>query len=191
MIALRDSLPLIRHAGGYVSAFEREWLRRSLVEAARKAGHADWWLADHVLESIVRYLEDQFDGSELSVRHLGRAVRTVLHGIGHGNVAEHFDPIPPPRRVCLTELAARAGAGYELAFFGLLGTELDTLAALGVRTIRLEGLEPCVKRLRAAKAWRADCRTLQADIVGFVRDRLARAHPDTLPGSAPLTLTLC
>jgi hypothetical protein len=188
MIALRDNLPLIRHAGGYVSCFERDWLHRSLVEAAHKAGYEKWWLAEHVIESVVRYLEDQFVGNELCSSGLGRAVRSVLEGIGYGEVAAQFEPLPPARRVSLPELAARAGTGYELAFFQLLESELTLLAGLGVRTLVLDGLQPCVKRLRGAKAWRADCRVLSDEIVDFVRDRLGSATP--APASPPLALTL-
>jgi len=188
MIALRDNLPLIRHSGGYVSSFERDWLHRSLVDAARKAGYEQWWLADHVLESVVRYLEEQFVGNELCSSGLERAVRSVLRGIGYSEVAQHFDPSPPARRLSLIELAHRAGAGYELAFFRLLEAEISTLLSLGVRALILEGVQPCVKILRGAKVWRADCRELLDEVVGFVRDRVA--VEEALPESSPLSLSL-
>jgi hypothetical protein len=59
MIALRDNLPLVQLENGQAVAFERTWLLRALAQAARKAGYHQWWLAEHVAESVTTYLRDQ------------------------------------------------------------------------------------------------------------------------------------
>ena len=61
MIALRDEIPLIQLTDGQAVAFERQWLMRSLARAARKAGYPQWWLAEHVVESVAEYLRTQRD----------------------------------------------------------------------------------------------------------------------------------
>ena len=45
MISLKDNLPVIQLASGQAIAFERDWLVRSLAQAAARAGYAKWWLA--------------------------------------------------------------------------------------------------------------------------------------------------
>jgi len=58
MIALRDSLPLLRHGDGEFCAIRREWLSLCLYRAAEKAGYSRWWLAEHVAASAVCYLKN-------------------------------------------------------------------------------------------------------------------------------------
>ena len=89
MISLRDDLPLIQLANGQAVAFEREWLIESLNRAARKAGYDQWWLAEHVAESVAHYLRDQREWNVIPVERLGRAVQSAVEVIGYGDVARH------------------------------------------------------------------------------------------------------
>ena len=95
MICLKDNLPVIQLASGQAIAFERDWLVRSLTQAAARAGYAKWWLASHVAESVTEFLRDQPDLNVLpedffcgrlkatEVAHetarLSTVLRTVLH----------------------------------------------------------------------------------------------------------------
>src|SRR3954464_9709620 len=105
MIAFWDNLPLIEHANGRVSAFERDWLTRSLAKAAAKAGYAHWWLAEHVAMSVTEYLRQQRDVNVVPVDWLGAPVKTALQGIGYADVAEVFEPSRPRVEVSLVDLA--------------------------------------------------------------------------------------
>ena len=95
MIALKDNLPVIQLASGQVIAFEREWLVRSLAQAAARAGYAKWWLAGHVAESVATYLHDQDNVNVIPVEQLSRAVQSVLQVIGYAEVAQYFVPAAP------------------------------------------------------------------------------------------------
>lgn len=169
MIAFRDNLPLVELATGQTVAFERDWLVRSLVRAARKAGFAQWWLAEHVAESVTEYLRSQNELNVLPVQQLTKAVQSVLQVIGYAEVGRHFAAGRPVAQISLVELAREAGTGYELAFFDMLARRIQGLVQEEHCDFELFGLEPCVKLLRARKAWSRDCDALRAEIVSFAR----------------------
>ena len=110
MIALRDGLPLLQFEGGRIVAFERGWLVASLQTAAHKAGYPQWWLAEHVTESIATYLSLRYEENVVGMPRLAKAVEAVLQVIGYAEVASHFFPAPPPLKISLLELAREAGS---------------------------------------------------------------------------------
>lgn len=169
MIAFRDNLPLVELATGQTVAFERGWLVRSLTRAGRKAGFANWWLAEHVAESVTEYLRTRGDLTVLPVEQLTKTVQSVLQVIGYAEIGEHFEAGRPVAQISLVELARQAGSGYELAFFEMLGRRIQGLVHEEHCDFELFGLEPCVKLLRARKAWSRDCDALRAEIVSFAR----------------------
>lgn len=185
MICLKDNLPVVQLAGGQVFAFERDWLVRSLARAAARAGYAQWWLAGHVAESVTAYLREQTELNVLPVERLTAAVCSVLQVIGYGEIGRHFTPAPPRVQVSLVELAREAGAGYELAFFEMLGRRLQELCREPGSCFDLLGLERCVKLLRAKKSWSRDCDALREEIVTF-----AREHSGTAAARNEITFSL-
>jgi hypothetical protein len=180
MIALRDEMPLVQFEGGEVSAFDPVWLTRRLVRAAEKAGYPQWWLAEHVAASVSNYLRYRYTGNVLTAPRLADAVNSVLQVIGYAEVARHFEAGPAPVRISLLEVAKKAGSGYELAFFELLGRSMQQLLGTQAAHFELFDLELCVKELRARKIWARDCQALRDEIISFLRDQLAAAtHPLT------------
>jgi hypothetical protein len=177
MIALRDGLPLVEFGSGRVALFERSWLVRSLVRAAQKAGYPQWWLAEHVAESVTAYLRERCDSSVVALPRLTSAVQSVLQVIGYAEVANHFEAEPPPVKLSLLELARKAGAAYELAFFQQLGAIIRDAIAARAGYFELFGLEQAVKQLRARKLWSRDCDALRSEIVSFVREQIGAAGP--------------
>jgi hypothetical protein len=178
MIALKDNLPVIQLSSGQVIAFEGEWLVRSLVHAAARAGYEKWWLASHVARSVEDYLHDQDNVNILPVERLTNAVQSVLQVIGYAEVARHFVPAAPRVQVSLVELAREAGSGYELAFFEMLGRRIQELCREKNSCFELLGLELCVKVLRARKVWSRDCEVLRSEIVSFAREQNSSAAAD-------------
>ncbi|HEY8900025.1 MAG TPA: hypothetical protein VIM61_06405 [Chthoniobacterales bacterium] len=152
--------------------FEVRWLSEGLKRAASRAGYQKWWLAQHVTETVLTYLRNDFTDPILALPQLRTTVRSVLQVIGYADVATHFEPLPPPFRLSLAALAREAGAGYELMFFRLLQEHLRTIADSPSLHVELFDLHPCVKLLRSAKNWRSDCSGLRAEIVRFVREEL-------------------
>jgi hypothetical protein len=170
MIALLDDLPMVRFVDGSTAPFQRDWLQRSLVTAARKAGYPQWWLAEHVAASVTEFLRTQREDSVLTVEALDRSVRQVLQVIGYAEVGRQFEVGRPMVKISLVELAQAAGTGYELAFFDLLGRRLDEVVRNEGGCFELFGLLRCVRMLRGRKTWSRDCDTLRDEIVSFTRD---------------------
>jgi hypothetical protein len=175
MIALLDNLPLVRLTDGTTMPFEREWLLSALASAARKAGYPQWWLAEHVAESVTDFLRTQESPPVLSVEALTQSVRQVLQVIGYAEVGRHFEAGRPLVKISLVALAQAAGSGYELAFFDLLARRLQEALREHSGCFELFGLEPCVKLLRARKAWSRDCAALRDEIVAFAREQTGLA----------------
>src|SRR3954468_6255965 len=174
MIALKDDLPLIQLPNGLSVSFDRAWLTRSLNRAATKAGYRQWWLADHVAQSVTEYLRAQKEATVMPVTQLNEAVRSVLEGIGYPEVGQHFISGRPRVTVSLIDLARDAGTGYELAFFELLKGQIRRLVCEEGCDFELWGLDRCVKLLKACKVWRRDCAELQAEIIDFAREQTER-----------------
>lgn len=178
MIAFPNDFPLIRLSDGTAITFEPDWLASSLVDAANKAGMPKWWLASHVTASVTEYLRAEADAPVIEAERLERAVRSVLQCIGYAEVGQFFAVGRPTVHISLVELVREAGAGYELAFFELLGRRLAEIFATGAARFQLIGLEACVKLLRARKVWSRDCDRLQAEIVTFTRQQTGFAASD-------------
>lgn len=172
MIALRNNLPLVEMGNGRLIPFERNWIIRSVSLAATKAGYRKWWLSEHVVEAVTIYF--QYEGMEptLTEPQLSTAVSSVLQVIGYADVAGWFQLLPPPVHISLSELASRAGHGYELIFFDLLRSELRQVLRAGTSRIEFSDLRCCVKLLRSAKIWRRDCAGLSKEIVSFIRNEI-------------------
>jgi hypothetical protein len=152
--------------------FDGRWLSEALALSATRAGYEKWWLVEHVTQTVLAYMRHDFEPPTISPEQLRTAVRSVLQVIGYADVADHFEPLPPPIRLSLADLAREAGAGYELLFFRLLQNELRAIAESPSVRVELFDLTRCVKLLRSAKSWRRDCTGLRAEIVRFVREEL-------------------
>lgn len=174
MIALADNLPLVRLADRRAVRFDRAWLERAVSDAATGAGYARWWLVPHVTESVLSYLEQDFEDNVIASRCLHTLVSSVLQVIGYPEVARAFRLPEPPVRISLSALADAAGAGFELAFFQQLDHALRDALASRASRLELCDLADCVKRLRRAQAWGKDCARLRNEIVAHVRGQAAR-----------------
>ncbi|PWU08655.1 MAG: hypothetical protein C5B47_04320 [Verrucomicrobia bacterium] len=172
MIALKNNLPLIRLANGNLTPFERNWIIRSVSAAASQAGYRKWWLSKHVVEAVTTYFQQEAPAGAVTEPQLSTAVSSVLQVIGYADVAGRFQLLPPPARISLSELASRAGHGYELIFFDLLRSELRRALRAGANRIEFSDLRRCVKLLRSAKIWRRDCVGLNREIVSFIREEI-------------------
>ena len=176
MIALCDGLPLVKFDEGQFVAFERKWLILALLQAARKAGYNQWWLAEDVTESIATYFRFRYNENVVSLPRLSQVVRAVLQGIGYDDVSRYFKPAPPLSKISLLEIALAAGAGYELAFFNQLRRTLKSLLTTKTECVEMVDLERCVKHLRSKKIWSRDCKTLRTEIVAFAREQINLNH---------------
>ncbi len=172
MIALPDRLPLVSHDAGYTTTFNRQWVDNSLRAAARAAGYEKWWLSGHVAQGVHNYLDEHHQGTVITTIEVEQAIQMILEGIGYDEVAREVRLAPPPVEVALPVLAEQASFGYELVFFQLLDKEISRLLDQGVQNIRFTGMRYAIKLLDDAKRWNKGCKTLRAEILVFLNNRL-------------------
>ena len=168
MIALRDGMPLIALPDGRSTSYDKRWIIASLRQAAEQAGHHRWWLAEHIAESVSVYLKRDCEENSVEVDSLQAAVLDVLQTLGFQDVAGYFKLPDPPVQLSLTELVREAGAGYELAFFGLLGDRLHRVTESHAMRLEIRDLSDCL-RLLGRKRHRLQREGLREEIVDFIR----------------------
>ena len=179
MIALRDSLPLLRQNENEHCAIRQDWLCYCLFRAAERAGYRRWWLAEHVAASVLCYLTKTYENNVVTSERLREIVQSALQAIGYAEVALRLEAICPPFELSLDDLAEEAGPGYELAFFWLLKERLRPALCDRISTIEIYGLQSCVRHLQSVKTWSRECSLLRNEIVNFVRAHLERANLKT------------
>jgi hypothetical protein len=178
VIALRDHLPLLRSQEGEKPLRSR-WLCNCLRAAAEKAGYENWWLAEHVTESVFGYLTSCYSANTIEPAVLSELVLSALTVIGYSEVGSRFALLPPPFELSLADLARESGPGYELGFFSLLSRRIRPALAKPQSCFQLSELQGCVRYLRSVKNWTPGCSKLRNEIVDFVRDELVRIDGQT------------
>jgi hypothetical protein len=179
VIALRNSLPLLRQNENEDSQIRYDWLCFCLSRAAEKAGYSRWWLAEHVAASVTCYLSTTYEKNVITLKQLCDIVLSVLQAIGYAEVALCLDTLRPPFELSLSELAKEAGPGYELAFFRLLKERIQPALSHRASNLDIYGLQSCVRHLQAVKTWSRNCSQLRSEIVDFLRTQLERANLKT------------
>ena len=73
----------------------------------------------------------------------------------------------------MCRLAHESGQGCELVFFPRLRAELQRHLQRAPHVLRFHGLRGCVKRLTGSRRWSLRCRTLEVEIVDYLRECLS------------------
>jgi hypothetical protein len=176
VIALRDSLPLLRQSENEHCSIRKEWICLCLFRAAEKAGYRRWWLAEHVAASVLCYLSKTYGNNVVTPEQLHEIVVYALQAIGYAEVALRLEAIIPPFELSLSELAEEAGPGYELAFFRLLKERIQPAFSDRASSLEIYLLQSCVRHLQSVKTWSRGCSQLRNEIVNFLRAHLERAN---------------
>jgi hypothetical protein len=102
---------------------------------------------------------------ERVLRKFGVAVQTKLK-------EKKAPPPPPPPSIdqSLAVLASEAGSAGELAFFPKLRDVVRIRLEQAPAILCFSELRTCVKRLAGARRWSPRCRTLEYQIVEFLRN---------------------
>lgn len=180
MISLPHALPYIRIGSSSLALCEPEWLSDTLSNAACGTDVPDWMARD-ISRGVESFLANHYKGSVIDSDDLFARIEKTLASLGLDHVAAKIDKTPPPVRISLSELARRAGSGYELAFFRLLEDQVQSAASGGASLVEVHGLNRGVRRLVSTKKWTARCETLKREITAFVaemRGRIAGIRPD-------------
>jgi hypothetical protein len=176
VIALRDSLPLLRQSENEHCSIRKEWICLCLFRAAEKAGYRRWWLAEHVAATVLCYLSKTYGSNVVTPEELHEIVVRALQAIGYAEVALLLEEVIPPFELSLSDLAEEAGPGYELAFFRLLKERIQLAFCDRASSLEIYGLQSCVRHLQSVKTWSRGCSLLRNEIVNFLRAHLERAN---------------
>ncbi len=174
MVALKYSLPLIQNAQGVAVAFESEWLKAALDQAARKAGYEGWWLLDEFSTAVSQYLRQDYLRNTIELPSLEKVVRATLRDIGYDEIAVRFQAVNPFQCLSLADCLQTAGTEREQVFFELLAEQIRGLHAAKVQHFHLYDLQHCVRHLLeedASSSWWSGP-LMRARIVTFVRERV-------------------
>ncbi len=179
MIALPHALPFIRIGSASLALCESEWLSKTLTNAA-SGTDVPAWMAQDISRGVEGFLIKHYKGTVIDSDDLFARIEKTLASLGLNHVAAKINKTPPPVRISLSELARRAGTGYELAFFRLLEEQLQSAAVGGADQVECHGLQNGVRRLVSTKKWTGRCENLKAEITQFVEemsDRVAEVRP--------------
>lgn len=180
MISLPSALPYIRIGTSSLALCEPDWLAETLTNAADGTDVPDWMARD-ISRGVESFLANHYKGTFIDSEDLFARIEKTLAALGLDHVAAKIDKTPPPVRISLSELARRAGTGYELAFFRLLEEQLRSAAAGGATVVEVHGIRNGVRRLVSTKKWTGRCDTLLREIteyVGSLGERFAPLRPE-------------
>ena len=153
-----ESLPLsaemisVELAGGPPTGFDDEFIRQ-----ASKA--------------VFHYFKHDLGRETVTIGEFAGALDKVLRGFALSAAPRMLAP-----RVIesdLRELASESGKGCELFFFPRLRDEVRQQLQQAPRLLHFSGLRSCVKQLAGAQRWSSRCRTLQSQIVEYLRECLS------------------
>ncbi|MEM1441396.1 MAG: hypothetical protein AAGF67_03585 [Verrucomicrobiota bacterium] len=180
MIALPQAMPFIRIGASSLALCRADWITETLTNATAGTD-VPTWMAEDISKGVERFLTHHYKGTVIGSEELFDRIEKTLSNLGLDDVAENIDKTPPPVRISLSELARRAGTGYELAFFRLLDQQLRSAASGGANRVECYGIRTCVKRLSSSKKWSRRCDKLESEITQFVdstSDLVTRARPE-------------
>lgn len=140
----------------------------------------------HAANAVFHYFKYELGRKTVSVGEFAGALEKVLRGFAVATpLAGEAERRPGVVESDLLRLASEPGASCELFFFPRLRTELRQQLQQGPRVLRFHGLRGCVKRLVGARRWSLRCRTLEGQIVDYLRECLSAE-----PGPAEVALVV-
>ena len=168
MIALASDCLLFRMASGESVPISADTVS---VEILGPSGNLfDEEFVRHAANAVFHYFKHELGQDIVSAPEFSGALEKVLLGFAvaaRSGVAAR--PTPPTREADLRRLACESGKGFELSFFPLLRSEVRRHLRLSPRVLRFRGLRGCVKQLAGARRWSRRCKTLEEQIILYLR----------------------
>jgi len=172
MITLAADCLMFEMESGESVPFSAEMIS---VEFEGGPGHwLDAELVRHAAKAVFHYFREELGRRSVTMGEFAGALEKALRGLG--NAARDTNEASGDAGVAesdLIRLAQESGQGCELFFFPRLRDELRQQLLQNPRLVRFHGLRACVKHLVGARHWTPRCRTLQEQIVAFLRECLS------------------
>lgn len=169
MIALASDCLMFRLSNGESIPYSAEMISVEMVGESARWFEPDF--VDQAARAVFHYFKHDLRRHAVTVAEFAEALEKVLRGFQSGKIAG--SAAAREMVECdLCGLAKESGEGCELFFFPRLRAELRQQLHQPPRVLRFHGLRACVKRLAGAQNWSERCRTLQGQVVGFLRQCL-------------------
>ncbi|HXT11222.1 MAG TPA: hypothetical protein VN873_06640 [Candidatus Angelobacter sp.] len=175
MIALASDCLLFETSSGESIPFSAEMISVELTSDG--IGAFDPEFLKHAASAVFHYFKHDLGRITVTVGEFAGALEKVLRGFGlqaePPGPADEVEMDSLDRRIVnsdLRQLACESGKGFELFFFPRLRDELRQQLLLGPEVLLFRGLRSCVKQLTGARRWSARCRSLEEQIVEFLRN---------------------
>jgi hypothetical protein len=182
MIALASDCLLFLSASGESVPLSAEMISIELL-----GDTAEWFDSDfvhHAANAVFHYFKQDLGRQTVTVSEFAAALEKVLRGF-RPPIAAASPSAPSVVESDLCRLARESGEALELFFFPRLRAELRHKMQQAPRVLRFRGLRSCVMQLAGARRWTPRCRTLEEQIVAYVRGCLTAE-----PGQTHLSLVV-
>jgi hypothetical protein len=137
------------------------------------AGMFDAEFVKHATSAVFHYFKHEVGRHTITVAEFAGALERVLRGFEFSaGLSQGNSPKAALREADLRRLADESGNGCELLFFPRLRHELRHQLRAAPQMVRFRGLRDCAKQLAGARRWCGRCRTMQEQIVDFLRSCL-------------------
>lgn len=171
MITLAAGCLIFRLANGESIPFSADMISVELLGETAQLFDPDF--VCHAANAVFHYFKQEMGRQTVTVAEFAEALEKVLRGFKLQAPVE--EPISPRgvRESDLCRLASESGQGCELFFFPKLRDELREQLRHEPRVVRFRGLRGCVKQLAGARRWNWRCRSLEEQIVAYLRECLS------------------
>lgn len=169
MISFIGNRPALQIGNLQILDYDTSWLEDALRRAASAANLDDFPLIPEIKNGIEIYLEHKCSLRLMRLEELFDKMRLMLMKMGCETIANQLQPLAPPITYSLVDAAKTAGNGFELAFFCILKTEIDTLRKAGAEKIEFFGLRESTQILRGASKWNLQSEILHREIHAFLQ----------------------
>jgi len=175
MISLATDYLLFELANGESVPFSAEMLS---VEVEGDAQHAfDAEVVRHAAKAVFHYFREELGRQTVTVGEFAGALEKALRGFRlQARGADASKPQAGVSDSDLSRLARESGGACELLFFPRLRDELQQQLRQRPRLVRFHSLRGCVKQLVGTERWTPRCRSMEEQIVAYLRECL-RAEP--------------
>jgi hypothetical protein len=185
MIALAEDCLVFQTSRGESVPLSVEMVSVELV--GDTASMFDEEFVRHAANAVFHYFKHDLGKLSVTVAEFAGALEKVLHGfrLGWPEKAPQRPDQPGILTADLARLATELCQSCELFFFPQLREVLRQQLQNSPSMIRFQRLRECVKQLTGCRRWNAECRNLEEQIVGFLRECLSN---EAAPASFSLVI---
>ena len=128
----------------------------------------------HAARAVFHYFKHELGRQTVTAGDFAGALEKVLRGFA---ATAQRCPNPTPPRACWSPTCAgwptNPARAASCSSFPRLRAELQRHLEQPPRVLRFRGLRGCVKQLTGARRWSRRCRTLEGEIVAYLRECLS------------------